>query len=815
MNKHKVFSILLYSAATLGVAAFALHVTSQHDNVEETDKSASAETNQTVEDTKSKSETSLAEKVIDHVTSAYLDAANKLEDVIIKASDKTDSKIDKTDADNSVLQVKTAEVSDSSSASGRDRAHETKTTQTTLSSTDTNQQGTQQVVKETPIEHQVASEDKKQNTEAPIVEEKGNPETIPALPEAKVPVVEEKDKPEVRPALPEAKVPVVEEKGTPEVRPTLPEAKVPETQIIEEKGTPEVRPTLPEAKVPVVEDKGVPETRPALPEAKVPETPVVQETPVTPATPVVEEKGIPEVQPALPDAVVEENGIPEVRPSLPEAVVEEKGVPEVRPALPEAVITETGTPEVRPVLPEAVITETGTPEIQPTLPEAKVTETPAVPETSIAPETPIVTEKGIPEIQPALPEAVITETGTPEVQPDLPEAVITETGTPEVQPALPEAVITETGTPEVQPALPEASIPETPKVAEAPVIIEKGQPEVVQIKPEYHFHTETREEVTTLKIRPRQIGSLKMNKGETKIIEKGKDGSITKVYEEVIGEHNEVLSSTLKNETRIEPIEEVSRYGTKLAANDPSETGLYRISEHTRDIDVVKFNQDTELNGHEIKALGQDEINRRSAGDESNTLLTADKSDLRHLTIYPAPLSDESIDKFNSGEYIDHKRVGKEVLKLVNQERHKLGLNELSWSDDLYELAKVRATEIGENGNIRFWTADGKRMAHVRDTTGKSWLTVSRGTKFSGHWLGENLADYTTSSNVYKAFSEKLIAEQLYTQWYGSEPHYKNMISKDYTQFAFDLNYSKFWRLNGTSVNYLSQGIHGVQLFAE
>ena len=768
MTKHKVLSILLYSAATLGVAAFALHVTSQHDRVEETDNSASAETNQTVEDTKSKAETSLAEKVIDRVTSAYLDAANKLEDVIIKASDTADSTTDKTDADNSVLQVKVAEVSDSSSASGRDQAHETKTTQTSLSNTDTNQARAQQVVKENPIEHQVASEDKKQNTEAPIVEEKDKPE----------------------------------------VRPTLPEAKVPEKPL-EEKGEPEVRPTLPEAKIPVVEEKGVPEVRPALPEAKVPETPVA------PKTPVVEEKGTPDVRQALPEAVVEEKGVPEVRPALPEAVITETGVSEVQPTLPEAVVEEKGQPEVRPVLPEAVITETGTPEIQPTLPEAKVTETPAVPETPITPETPIVTEKGIPEIQPALPEAVITETGTPEIQPALPEAIVTETGTPEVHPALPEAVITETGTPEVQPALPEASIPETPKVTEAPVITEKGQPEVVQIKPEYHFHTETREEVTTLKIRPRQIGSLKMNKGETKIIEKGKDGSITKVYEEVIGEHNEVLSSNLKNETRIEPIEEVSRYGTKLAANDPSETGLYRISEHTHNIDVVKFNQDTELNGHEIKALGQDEINRRSAGDESNTLLAADKSDLRHLTIYPAPLSDESIDKFNSGEYIDHKRVGKEVLKLVNQERHKLGLNELSWSDDLYELAKVRATEIGENGNIRFWTADGKRMAHVRDTTGKSWLTVSRGTKFSGHWLGENLADYTTSSNVYKAFSEKLIAEQLYTQWYGSEPHYKNMISKDYTQFAFDLNYSKFWRLNGTSVNYLSQGIHGVQLFAE
>lgn len=786
MNKHKVFSILLYSAATLGVAAFALHVTSQHDNVEETDKSASAETNQTVEDTKSNSETSLAEKVIDRATSAYLDAANKLEDVIIKASDTTDSMTDKTDADNSVLQVKATEVSDSSSASGRDQAHETKMTQTALSNTGTNQVVTQQVVKETPIEHQAASEDKKQNTEASIVEEKGTPEVRPTLPEAKVPEtpLEAKGESEVRPALPESKVPdkqaapetpVVEEKGVPETRPALSEAKAP---IAEETGTPETRPALPEAKVPVVEDKGVPETRPSLPEAKVPDAPTVPETPVTPAAP------------AAP--VVEEKGTPEVRPVLPEAIVEEKGQPEVRPTPPEAVITETGTPEVRPALPEA-----------------------SVPETPIASETPVVTEKGIPEVQPTLPEAIVTETGTPEIRPALPESIVTETGTPEVQPALPEAVITETGTPEVQPTLPEASVPETPKVAEAPVITEKGQPEVVHIKPEYHFHTETREEVTTLKIRPRQIGSLKMNKGETKIVEKGKDGSITKVYEEVIGEHNEVLNSTLKNETRIEPIEEVSRYGTKLAANDPSETGLYRISEHTHNIDVVKFNQDTELSGREIKALGQDEINRRSAGDESNTLLTADKSDLRHMTIYPAPLSDESIDKFNSGEYIDHKRVGKEVLKLVNQERHKLGLNELSWSDDLYELAKVRATEIGENGNIRFWAADGKRMAHVRDTTGKSWLTVSRGTKFSGHWLGENLADYTTSSNVYKAFSEKLIAEQLYTQWYGSEPHYKNMISKDYTQFAFDLNYSKFWRLNGTSVNYLSQGIHGVQLFAE
>ena len=153
-------------------------------------------------------------------------------------------------------------------------------------------------------------------------------------------------------------------------------------------------------------------------------------------------------------------------------------------------------------------------------------------------------------------------------------------------------------------------------------------------------------------------------------------------------------------------------------------------------------------------------------------------------------------------------------MKLVNTERRQLGRPELSWSDSLFTLTQKRASEIGKNGHIRFWNERGEIMAHVRDTKGTEWLTVTNGTPFEHSWLGENLAGFTIPQNVYKAFSEKAIAEQLYNQWRNSSGHYANMIDEHYRKFAFDLSYSAFWRTDGSSIDYLAQGIHGVQLFA-
>jgi IgA-specific serine endopeptidase len=600
-----------------------------------------------------------------------------------------------------------------------------------------------------------------------IVSDNGEPEIREALPEY---VIEAHGEPEVVEELPEA---IVSEKGEPEIQDALPE------YVISEKGEPEVQQVLPEG---VVTEKGVPEIQAELPEA------------------VVTEKGEPEIQAELPEAVITEKGTPEVQQPLDSAIVNNEGEtvivntgePEVQPALPDAVITEKGEPEVQAELPEAVITEKGTPEVQPELPQA------------------VISEKGEPAVQQALPEAVITEKGEPEVQAELPEAVITEKGTPEVQAELPQAVISEKGEPEVQQALPEYKAPEK---APEKVVTEKGTPEVQQERPTYRTQTVAKSTVETIPAPTKEVIDNNLEIGTNKIDNPGKDGRIVRRYEDVLGEDGKVLSSTLKDEQRIEPVTRIMRVGGKAKNGEASEQGMYRLSEHAKDIKLVSFRQDVKLSAEEIKALGQDEITKR--GDENlvnSIVYTKDDPHLYHAA--NAPLSDETIAKFNDGTYINHKNVGLEVLKLVNAERKRLGKHELQWSDGLYKLSTIRAKEMASNGNIGFWTDEGKVLAHVRDSKGTPWHTVSKGTDYANRGMGENLAGRTLSYNVYQLFSEKIIANQLYNQWKNSKGHYANMIADNYTEFGFDYGLSQFWRRNKVEVDYFSQGLHGVQLFA-
>ena len=583
-------------------------------------------------------------------------------------------------------------------------------------------------------------------------------------------IVSDNGEPEIREALPEY---VIEAHGEPEVVEELPEA------IVTDVGEAEIQAELPEY---VISEKGEPEVQQPLPEG------------------VVTEKGTPEIQAELPEAVVTEKGEPEVQAELPEAVITEKGIPEVQQPLDsaivnnegETVIVNTGEPEVQPALPEAVVTEKGEPEVQPALPEA------------------VITEKGTPEVQAELPQAVISEKGEPEVQAEKPQAVISEKGTPEVQAERPEAVVTEKGTPEVQPALPEYKAPEK---APEKVVTEKGTPEVQAERPTYRTQTVAKSTVETIPAPTKEVVDNNLEIGTNKIDNPGKDGRIVRRYEDVLGEDGKVLSSTLKDEQRVEPITRIMRVGGKAKNGEASERGMYRLSEHAKDVKLVSFRQDVKLSAEEIKALGQDEITKR--GDENlvnSIVYTKDDPHLYHAA--NAPLSDETIAKFNDGTYINHKNVGLEVLKLVNAERKRLGKHELKWSDGLYKLSTIRANEMASNGNIGFWTDEGKVLAHVRDSKGTPWHTVSKGTDYANRGMGENLAGRTLSYNVYQLFSEKIIANQLYNQWKNSPGHYANMIYDKYTEFGFDYGLSQFWRRNKVEVDYFSQGLHGVQLFA-
>ena len=89
------------------------------------------------------------------------------------------------------------------------------------------------------------------------------------------------------------------------------------------------------------------------------------------------------------------------------------------------------------------------------------------------------------------------------------------------------------------------------------------------------------------------------------------------------------------------------------------------------------------MDGEAIKTLGQDEINKRSKTDVENNLWLVNPTNYMNLTITNAPFSDETIDKFNDGYYVNHKNVGLEMLKLVNQERARLGKSQVYLSQTL------------------------------------------------------------------------------------------------------------------------------------
>ena len=443
-------------------------------------------------------------------------------------------------------------------------------------------------------------------------------------------------------------------------------------------------------------------------------------------------------------------------------VVSQKGEPEVQPTLPEKIITKKGTPEVRPELPVAempVMTEKGTPEIRETLPEA---------------EMPVMTEKGTPEIRETLPEAempVITEKGTPEVQPELP-------------------------------------------AAEVPVVSEKGTPEVRSENPEFNLTKQTRTVTTvTEEAQIVAIPDMYLEKGIEHIEKEAIDGKITETIEELIGEDGTVYFRNVINKTETKAQNGIVRIGKKTPTSDLGDSGLYNIQEHSPNEHYIDFHRDVKLDAKEMKALTSEERYERSKQDLHNTLTRVSEDGKANIT-EAAPLTDKTIDGLNNGTYLDHKLMADEMLHLVNQERTSHGLTALQWSDDLNQYAKIRTNELRDNGHIRFFSEKNESMKHVRDNNGTPWHTVLKDTKYQYAFTGENAAGYALKENLYHAFSEKAIAEQLFTQWKNSPSHYANMMKKGFKYFAFDAQFSKFYRTDKDHVNRYLNAVQGIQLFS-
>lgn len=101
------------------------------------------------------------------------------------------------------------------------------------------------------------------------------------------------------------------------------------------------------------------------------------------------------------------------------------------------------------------------------------------------------------------------------------------------------------------------------------------------------------------------------------------------------------------------------------------------------------------------------------------------------------------------------------VLKLVNQERSKAGLNPLKLSDKLTSIATIKAKDM----------ADKKYFSHDSPTYGSPFQMLQQfGVSYSS--AGENIASGQTS------------AEQVMKDWMNSSGHRANILNKNYTELG-------------------------------
>ena len=455
-----------------------------------------------------------------------------------------------------------------------------------------------------------------------------------------------------------------------------------------------------------------------------------------------------------------------IEPNLVQSAVSAKGESLVQPELPEATVTAKGESLVQPELPEAIVTEKGESLVQPELLEA------------------IATEKGESLTQPELPEYTqpISAKGESLVQPELPEAIVTEKGESLVQPELLEAIATEKGESLVQPELPEFTLIKTIKT------------KTETIRPPYV-----------------RMPDMKLPEGEKRDSFPGVEGKVEKEVEEYTSLDGKVYLTKVLSEKRTDPIVRVERYGTMKAGEQPGKVGVNDAYEHFPNADFAEMNIDVKLTAEEIRSLSKEEIYSRAKGQYSNTINEVGKPGF--YTVRIAPVADKAIDGLNSGTYLDHNLLSEEMLRLVNEERVRIGRQPLKWSNALYNFAKVRSAELASNGHIRFFNDKNEAMPHTRDGAGKKWYTIFANTKYTNDTAGENTAGYAMSRNVYSMFSEKFIAEELFEQWKNSRGHYENMISEDYKYFGFSVQFSKFWRFDKAKIDYFFKGAQGVQLF--
>ncbi|OON84850.1 hypothetical protein BXO88_15310 [Oribacterium sp. C9] len=126
----------------------------------------------------------------------------------------------------------------------------------------------------------------------------------------------------------------------------------------------------------------------------------------------------------------------------------------------------------------------------------------------------------------------------------------------------------------------------------------------------------------------------------------------------------------------------------------------------------------------------------------------------------------------NRSSASDVREFQEEVFKLVNEARKKNGSSKLSLSDELCELANIRAEELTES------------FSHSRPD-GSSCFTVMDGSSYDDGYKGENIA------------CGQRTPDSVMTSWLNSSGHRKNILNRNYSEigvgFYEDASGYRYW----------------------
>lgn len=130
---------------------------------------------------------------------------------------------------------------------------------------------------------------------------------------------------------------------------------------------------------------------------------------------------------------------------------------------------------------------------------------------------------------------------------------------------------------------------------------------------------------------------------------------------------------------------------------------------------------------------------------------------------------EQSQDKTYSDE-----EIIQETLRLVNEERERLGLNKLEMRDDLNSFAKWKANYLVENNMYR----DGITGKERHLINGKSIATQLKEYGITDiNSAGENLTVYSKNDKT-----------DPFNMWKNSPGHYRNMTNHDYKHIGFNVS---------------------------